>query len=54
MAEFCLDCWNALHNRNDTPDMYVISKYLDLCEGGGEFKHVVLERRHSFFSFFTR
>ena len=41
MAEFCLDCWNELNGTCDTEDDWVLSTELDLCEGCGEYKHVV-------------
>lgn len=42
MAEFCLECWNWLNRRNDPEKDYIISKDLDLCEGCGEWKHVIV------------
>ncbi len=45
MAEFCLDCWNKLNGTCDTEDDWVISKDLDLCEGCGQWKHVVEKPR---------
>lgn len=50
MAEFCLDCWNKINGKNDPPEKYVLSKELDLCEGCGEWKNVIVaEREFSFF-----
>lgn len=50
MASFCLECWNKINNRNDPPRKYIISKSLDLCEGCGEWKHVlVMERKYYYF-----
>lgn len=47
MAEFCLSCWNQINNANDLPQKYIISKALDLCEGCGEWKNVIIaEKRH--------
>lgn len=46
MAEFCLDCWNRLMNTNDPPEKFVISKELDLCEGCGQWRHVIVRVRY--------
>ncbi len=49
MAEFCLDCLNRINGTNESEEKYVISRDLDLCEGCGEWKSVVvLERRACF------
>ncbi|MBS1474053.1 hypothetical protein [Massiliimalia massiliensis] len=48
MAEFCLECWNWLNRRNDPEKDYIISKDLDLCEGCGEWKHVIVMKRERF------
>lgn len=45
MAEFCLDCWNRMNETNDPPKKYVISKELELCEGCGEWKPVIVKMR---------
>ncbi len=45
MAEFCLDCWNKLNGTHDSKRKYVISKDLDLCEGCGEYKHVIVRMK---------
>lgn len=45
MAEFCLKCWNELNETNEPEGKYVMSKGLDLCEGCGEWKHVIVRRR---------
>lgn len=50
MAEFCLDCWNELNETNDPPEQYIISKYFTLCEGCGEYKHVILAEHEYFYS----
>ncbi len=42
MAEFCLDCWNRINETNHSKDRYIISEDLDLCEGCGEMKHVII------------
>lgn len=47
MAEFCLDCLNKLENTHCTERDYILSDEddLDLCEGCGEWKRVVIVRR---------
>ncbi len=47
MAEFCLDCFHQLNETNDDPEKYVLSKDLELCEGCGEWKHVVVTKHKS-------
>lgn len=42
MAEFCLDCWNRINETNHGKDRYIISEDLDLCEGCGEMKHIII------------
>lgn len=45
MAEFCMDCWNKMNETEDSPRRYVLSWELDLCEGCGEYKRVVVVER---------
>lgn len=45
MAEFCLECLEKLDEKQYDPDEFVISDDLDLCEGCGQWKHVVVVRR---------
>ena len=45
MAEFCLDCWNALNGFDDPQESYVMSWGIELCEGCGEWKRVVIRKR---------
>jgi len=45
MAEFCPDCWNRINGSEDDKKKYVLSKDLDLCEGCGEWKHVIIRER---------
>ena len=45
MAEFCLGCWNKIMKTADPPDMYLISKELDLCEECGELKPVIIRKK---------
>ena len=49
MAEFCLECWNRINETNDDESKFFISKDLDLCEGCGEWKHVVEIDRKSYY-----
>lgn len=57
MAEFCLDCWNEINGLKDNERKYIISKDLDLCEGCGEWKPVIIMERKEYyihkFIFFT-
>ena len=47
MAEFCKECWKKMNNFNDDSIRYVLSIDLDLCEGCGEYKRVVIDERPS-------
>ncbi len=49
MAEFCLECWNKLNNSNDRPFKYIMSKDLDLCEGCGKYKQVIVMERFYYY-----
>lgn len=49
MAEFCLDCWNEMNNSNDTESNFIISDDLELCEGCGEYKRVIIREKESRF-----
>lgn len=50
MAEFCLDCWGKISGEEATESQYVLSEELELCEGCGEWKHVIVSER-SFFDY---
>lgn len=54
MAEFCLDCWNKLNGTNYTERKYVMTKYLDLCEGCGKNKPVIIMERNSYYLYKLR
>lgn len=55
MAEFCLDCWNRINETDDPSEKYHISKDLDLCEGCGEWKNViVIEKMHYYHNWLRR
>ena len=45
MAEFCLDCWGKISGEEATESQYVLSEELELCEGCGEWKHVIVSER---------
>lgn len=45
MAEFCLDCWNMINNTKYTERDWVLSRRLELCEGCGEYKQVIVRER---------
>lgn len=49
MAEFCLDCWNEINKTNVDEKKYIISKDLDLCEGCGEWKPVIIMERKAYY-----
>ena len=42
MAEFCLECKNKLDGTNYSEKKYILSDYLDLCEGCGCYKRVII------------
>lgn len=46
MAEFCLNCWNKLNDSHDTEADFKFTKELDLCEGCGEYHHLVIAQRY--------
>ena len=45
MAEFCVQRWNRINGTDDPPSKFIISKDLQLCEGCGEFKNIVIMER---------
>ena len=47
MAEFCLSCWNRINRAKSTERDWVLSKELDLCEGCGKWKAVIVRRRRA-------
>ena len=53
MAEFCLKCWNKINNSNDSEEIYIISKDLDLCEGCGKWKRVIVKRKSKLLRFMS-
>ena len=51
MEEFCLKCWNRINGTNDGKMKYVLSKDLDLCEGCGELKPVIVAERCYYYGY---
>lgn len=49
MAEFCVACWNALNGTNTPEEAYVLSRDLELCEGCGKWKQVIIAKRKHYF-----
>lgn len=45
MAEFCLECYKRINGMADGERRYILSKDLDLCEGCGKWKPVVVQER---------
>lgn len=50
MAEFCKDCYISICGGSES-DNYRLSKELDLCEGCGQYKRVVVSVRPTLKSF---
>ncbi len=49
MAEFCVDCWNKIMESNEDPKTFTLSPYLDLCEGCGQYKPVIISIKRRYF-----
>ncbi len=49
MAEFCLECQNKLDGTNYSERKYILSDCLDLCEGCGCYKRVVIMERKYYY-----
>lgn len=45
MAEFCPECWNELNGTDEPTDSWVLSEDLELCEGCGAWKHVIIREK---------
>ncbi len=54
MADFCLDCWNKINESADSPNKYILSKDLGLCEGCGECKSVIIADRKDYYLYKLR
>lgn len=50
MAEFCVKCWNELNGTKNSESDFILSEDLDLCEGCGELKNVIIKEREFTFS----
>lgn len=42
MAEFCVKCFNNINDLNIDENEYILSDELNLCEGCGQWKRVVV------------
>ena len=49
MADFCLKCWNRINKTEYSEKKYIISKDLDLCEGCGKMKPVIIMDRRAYY-----
>lgn len=54
MADFCLDCWNKINETNGSKRKYILSEDLELCEGCGEWKRVIIAKRNSYCTYESR
>lgn len=54
MAEFCLECLRRVDGVNHDEDDFVYSEELELCEGCGEMKHIVVKYREETFTEFLK
>lgn len=53
MAEFCWECWNKINKTDKPKHEFVLSKELDICEGCGKIKPVVIRLKGFPFFFFS-
>lgn len=51
MAEFCLECYKKINGKAVEGKEYIISKDLDLCEGCGQWKPVVVAERQAYYGY---
>lgn len=49
MSEYCVDCWNTIMETEEDPKMFILSPYLDLCEGCGQNKPVIVKVKRRYF-----
>ena len=54
MAEFCLDCWNKMSGTKDSAKKYIMCKELDLCEGCGQWRHIIIMERKAYYMYKLR
>lgn len=45
MAEYCLDCWKKINGEKKDNNEYSLTEYLELCEGCGQWKRVVVKEK---------
>ena len=45
MAEICLECLRILNEKREPRWKYILSEELDLCEGCGQWKRVIIRER---------
>ena len=45
MSEYCFHCFNKINEEKESEKRYVMSRELDLCEGCGQYKRVVVKER---------
>lgn len=51
MAEFCLECWNRINEKEDKASKNIISKDLDLCEGCAQWKNVIIAEKKYYYMY---
>lgn len=49
MAEFCFECFKRIHEIEDSESKYIISDTLDLCEGCGKWKRIVVAEKRGYY-----
>ena len=49
MAEFCFECFKKLNETEEPESKYIISDTLDLCEGCGKWKKVVIAEKRGYY-----
>lgn len=54
MADFYLDCWNKINETSGSKRKYILSEDLELCEGCGEWKRVIVAKRNSYYAYKLR
>lgn len=48
MAEYCAECWDKINGYEGKSNKYIVSKHLELCEGCGKYKYVIITERKNF------
>ena len=49
MSEICFDFFNEIMEGNDKESNYILSDELYICEECGEFKHVIVVAKRSYY-----